>query len=58
MHRPDLYDIPVQRSYPMMSNQSNSSASSSPSSPSGHSAPLKKRLLHAYNNEQRPSSSL
>lgn len=55
MYRPDLYDMHIQRSSSNMSNQSNSSA---PSSPSGQSAPLKKRLLHAYNNEQRPSSSL
>ncbi len=54
MHRPDMYDIPVQRSYSTTSNQSDASTSSS----SGQSVPLKKRLLHAYKNEQRPSSSL
>ncbi len=58
MHsRPDIYEIPMQRSCSTMSNQSN--ASTTPSSSSGHhSVPLKKRLLHAYKNEQRPSSSL
>ncbi|CAF1354880.1 unnamed protein product [Adineta steineri] len=54
--RPDLYEIPSQRSSSITSNQSNVSSSSSSSS--GHSIPLKKRLLHAYKNEQRPSSSL
>lgn len=62
MHgRPDMYGIPIQRSYSTTSNQSNLSTSSSTSSSppsSGHSVPLKKRLLHAYKNEQRPSSSL
>ncbi len=62
MHiRPDIYDIPVQRSFSTISNQSNASPSSSSSlsSPSsGHSVPLKKRLLDAYKNEQRPSSLL
>jgi len=50
---PDIYEIPTQRSYPTMSNQPNiPSSSSSP----GHSVPLKKRLLHAYTNEQCPST--
>jgi hypothetical protein len=57
MHRPDMYEIPNPRPYSSMSNQSNVSSIPSPSS-SGHSIPLKKRLLHAYNNEQRPSSTL
>jgi hypothetical protein len=50
--RPELFDAPRQRSYSNMSNQSDSSLSSEPN------VPLKKRLLHAYKNEQRPTSSL
>ncbi|CAF0757554.1 unnamed protein product [Rotaria sp. Silwood1] len=56
-NRPDIYEIPMQRSLSTISNPSNASLSSPPLS-SGHSVPLKKRLLHAYKNEQRPSSSL
>ncbi|CAF1115733.1 unnamed protein product [Rotaria magnacalcarata] len=54
-NRPDIYEIPMQRSHSTISTQSNESLSSLSS---GHSVPLKKRLLHAYKNEQRPSSSL
>ncbi|CAF4104809.1 unnamed protein product, partial [Rotaria socialis] len=54
-NRPDTYEIPMQRSHSTISTQSNELLSL-PSS--GHSVPLKKRLLHAYKNEQRPSSSL
>ncbi|CAF1263610.1 unnamed protein product [Rotaria sordida] len=56
-NRPDIYEIPMQRSYSATSNSSIASLSSPPLS-SGHSIPLKKRLLHAYKNEQRPSSTL
>ena len=65
MHRPDMFEIPVHRPHSGISNHSNtpsfssSSSSSSLSSPSsGHGGPLKKRLLDAYKNEQRPSSTL
>ncbi|CAF0911753.1 unnamed protein product [Rotaria sordida] len=49
--QPELYEFPRQRSYCNMSNHSDAflAASSEPS------VPLKKRLLHAYNNEQRPT---
>lgn len=68
MHRPDMFEIPVHRPHsgisnhsntPSLSSSSSSSSSSSFSSPSpGHGGPLKKRLLDAYKNEQRPSSTL
>ncbi|UJR25077.1 hypothetical protein I4U23_006437 [Adineta vaga] len=62
-NRPDIFDIPMQRSSSNTSYQSNaslsstSSSSSSSSTTSEYCAPLKKRLLQSYKNEQRPSSS-
>lgn len=60
MHsRPDMYGMAIPQSFSTTSNHSNVSPSPSTSSTSsGHSVPLKKRLLHAFKNEQRPSSSL
>ncbi|CAF1178104.1 unnamed protein product [Adineta ricciae] len=50
----DEHDPPRQRSYSNSFNQLNLSSASS----SEPSVPLKKRLLHAYNNEQRPTTPL
>jgi hypothetical protein len=52
--RPEPYELPRQRSYSSTATQSNSSLTTS----SEPNVPLKKRLLHAYNNEQPPASSL
>ena len=50
----DGHDPPRQRSYSNSFNQSNPPPASSPEP----NVPLKKRLLHAYNNEQRPTTPL
>ncbi len=52
--RSDVREPPRQRSYSNTFNQSDSSLAAS----SEPSVPLKKRLLHAYNNEQQPSTPL
>lgn len=52
--RPETHESSRRRSYSNASNQSDSSIEVS----SKTTIPLKKRLLDAYNNEQRPSSSL
>ncbi|CAF0980104.1 unnamed protein product [Adineta steineri] len=52
--RTDIHDLPRQRSYSSTFNQSDSSLSS----PNEPNVPLKKRLLHAYNHEQRPPTPL
>ncbi|CAF2444182.1 unnamed protein product [Rotaria sp. Silwood2] len=49
--QPERCDFSRQRSYSHSSNQSDAFLASS----SEPSVPLKKRLLHAYNNEQRPT---
>jgi hypothetical protein len=52
--QPDVHEPSRRRSYSNTCNQSDSSLDTS----SKTSVSLKKRLLDAYNNEQRPTSSL
>ncbi len=50
----DVHDPPRQRSYSNTFNQSDPSLAAS----SEPNVPLKKRLIHAYNNEQHPTTTL
>ena len=57
-NQPDIQMMLMRQSLSTAPNQLNASSQSSSLSPPGQTVPLKKRLLHAYNNEQCSSSLL